>query len=101
MNPVKLDIASQIAGIQMPKPAGETKRPDGESFDSVLKGFVNDVNELQHKAADVEGKFLTGEISDVHEVMLASEEASIAFELLMEIRNKLVESYKEIIRTPA
>jgi len=101
MNPVKLDIASQITGLPAPKLTDNVKSSENESFQSVLKSFVNDVNDLQHKAADVEHKFLTGEISDVHQVMLASEEASISFELLMEIRNKLVESYKEIIRTPA
>jgi flagellar hook-basal body complex protein FliE len=102
MNPLKINPATQFASlppvVEMRPSAKET---DGENFGSLLKSFVQDVDKLQHDAADVEKKFLSGEISDVHQVMIAAEEASVAFELLMEIRNKLIESYKEIIRTPA
>jgi len=72
-----------------------------ESFATLLKDMVKDVNDLQSKAADKEKQFLRGEISDVHEVMIAAEEASVAFSLLMEIRNKLLDSYREIMRMQA
>jgi flagellar hook-basal body complex protein FliE len=101
MNPIRVDIPSQLVDLPSIKKDTSTKEADGESFGDMLKSFVQDVNELQHNSADVEKKFLTGEITDVHEVMLAAQEASVAFELLMEIRNKLMESYQEIIRTPA
>lgn len=101
MNPVRVDITSQLVDLPSIKKTTSTKEADGGSFGDMLKSFVQDVNELQHNSADVEKKFLTGEITDVHEVMLAAQEASVAFELLMEIRNKLMESYQEIIRTPA
>jgi flagellar hook-basal body complex protein FliE len=59
---------------------------------------VQSVNDLQTKAADTETSFLKGDITDVHQVMISVEEASVAFELLMEIRNKLLDSYQQIIR---
>jgi len=77
------------------------EKPKQENFGHLLKQMVNDVNELQHKAAEKEKQFLRGEISDVHQVMIAAEEASVAFSLLMEIRNKLLDSYKEIMRMQA
>jgi len=101
MNPIKLNTVTQIASLPSISGKVQSEPTEEGSFGSALKSFVEDVNDLQHNAASMEQKFLTGEVTDVHEVMLAAEEASVAFELLMEIRNKLMESYKEIIRTPA
>ena len=101
MNPVRVDIPLPSTGNPVTRPVASTPEADGRSFGQLLKSFVQDVNSLQHDSVDIEKKFLNGDITDLHQVMLAAEEASIAFELLMEIRNKLIESYKEIIRTPA
>ncbi len=68
------------------------------SFPEVLKEMVNNTNDLQHKAAEIAEKFVIGEISDIHEVMVAAEEAGVALELVMEIRNKLIEAYQELMR---
>ena len=101
MNPIQVNIPSQIVDLPSLGKTNKIQEEGGESFGQMLKSFVQDVNALQHNSGDMEKKFLTGEVTDVHQVMLAAEEASVAFELLMEIRNKLLESYKEIIRTPA
>ncbi len=77
------------------------EEPKQEGFGDLLKELVGGVNELQHEAAAREEAFLKGEITDVHQVMIAAEEASVAFDLLMEIRNKLLDSYKEIMRMQA
>lgn len=101
MNPIQVNITSQIVDLPSLGKTNKIQEEGGESFGQMLKSFVQDVNALQHSSGDMEKKFLTGEVTDVHQVMLAAEEASVAFELLMEIRNKLLESFKEIIRTPA
>jgi flagellar hook-basal body complex protein FliE len=72
-----------------------------EGFGDLLKEMVGDVNELQHAAGDKQKQFMRGEITDVHEIMIAAEEASVAFSLLMEIRNKLLDAYREIMRMQA
>ncbi|MHB9031051.1 MAG: flagellar hook-basal body complex protein FliE [Candidatus Latescibacterota bacterium] len=72
----------------------------GESFAQVLERFVSDVNTLQNKASESIEKLATGEISDVHQVMIAVEEANTAMEFMLEIRNKIVEAYQEIMRMP-
>ncbi len=70
----------------------------GESFGDVLKGMLSETNKLQTDAAEIAQKFATGEIDDIHDVMIAAEKAGVAFELVMEIRNKLIESYQELMR---
>ena len=71
-----------------------------ESFNSVLKKFVEDVDSLQNNALESVEKLTTGEITDVHDVMIAVEEANTAMEFMLEIRNKIVEAYQEIMRMP-
>jgi flagellar hook-basal body complex protein FliE len=72
----------------------------GGGFADTLKKLVSDVNEMQVTADDKTKKFATGEIKDLHEVMAASEEASISLMLLIELRNKALDAYKELMRTP-
>ena len=83
------------------KPPGVEKGADGgESFAGVLEKFVDDVNTLQNKASESIEKLAAGEISDVHQVMIAVEEAGTAMEFMLEIRNKIVDAYQEVMRMP-
>ena len=66
--------------------------------DTRLKTALQQVNDLQLHAADQVERLVAGEQVDLHEVMISSEEAAIAFELMLEIRNKLVEAYQELQR---
>ena len=67
-------------------------------FDSILSRFLDDVNELQARSGQVERQAMEGTVEDIHQVMIAAEEAGIAFELLVELRNKLIEAYHELMR---
>lgn len=69
-----------------------------KSFEETLKGFISDVNNLQQDAGKSVEKLLTGEIKDVHDVMVAVEKAGTSFELMMEIRNKMIDAYREVMR---
>ena len=70
------------------------------SFDNVLKKFVTDVNSLQVQADELQNNLATDEVTDVHDVMIAVEKANISMELMLEIRNKIIEAYQEIMRMP-
>ncbi len=99
MNPITINTLPQE--LTFPKSQVLPKAdPSLSSFKDTLSQFVNSVNDLQSRAADTETAFLKGDVSDVHQVMIAVEEASVAFELLMEIRNKLLEAYQTIQRMP-
>ena len=71
-----------------------------ESFEKTLKKFITDVNSLQNQAAESTVNLAKGEVEDVHDVMIAVEKANIAMELMLEIRNKIVEAYQEVMRMP-
>lgn len=70
---------------------------DGSSFADSLEKALGQVSELQTESQDAISAFLRGEPVEVHEVMAATEEAGIALEMLIEVRNKLTEAYRSII----
>ena len=75
---------------------GELKK--SQSFGQIFKDMLTETNDLQSEAGRIAQSFSLGEIADIHEVMIAAEKAGVAFELVMEIRNKLVEAYHEFMR---
>ncbi len=83
------------AGIQSPTAQQEPGKP---SFSEVLGGLVSDVNKMQQAAAQTTDKLLAGELEDVHQVVVAMEEAATSFKLLMEVRNKMVDAYREVMK---
>lgn len=69
-----------------------------KSFSDVLGDAVNAVN-TAHKEADVKMQELaTGKSQNIHETMIAAEKADIALRLMVQVRNKVIEAYQEIMR---
>ncbi|HBL36860.1 MAG TPA: flagellar hook-basal body complex protein FliE [Firmicutes bacterium] len=69
-------------------------------FEEMLKGYIGEVNKLQLKAEEMDQQFAAGTIENVHEVTIAAEKAALALDLTLQIRNKVVEAYQEIMRMP-
>ena len=80
-------------------PGEQAKKANDGSFGAVLKRMLNEVNEAQVNANEALKGFLTGEVQDIHQVVLATEEARLMLELAVQVRNKIVEAYQEISRT--
>ena len=78
----------------------EGTEPKGRSFRETLVDFLRDVNRMQKEADRAAKELAKGEVTDLHQVMIRAEEAQIAFQLLLEIRNKVIEAYQEIMRMP-
>ena len=95
MNVSKLEV-SKLYEKQKKSMLEGTQESNATGFKDILSGFMNDVNDLQSKADDKIEKLATGEIKDLHEVMIAATEADTSFKIMMEIRNKLMSAYKEI-----
>ena len=97
-------MTGEINGIQGVSglPGGGPKKIEqsGEKFSDVLSKFIEDVSDLQNQADKSIEKLAAGEVADVHQVMKAVEEANIALELMLEIRNRIVDAYQEIMRMP-
>ncbi|HRT68551.1 MAG TPA: flagellar hook-basal body complex protein FliE, partial [Bacteroidota bacterium] len=62
------------------------------------KGFVADVNNQQIESKNATESFIKGEPVDIHDVMITVEKAKTSFELLMELRNKGLDLYREVLR---
>jgi len=82
----------------LPGRLSPAQQAGGPSFKDTLNGFLGEVNQLQLKASQSVQRLAAGEITDVHQVMTASEEAKLSFNMLMEIRNKVMEAYQEVMR---
>lgn len=78
----------------------ETKGGMEASFTEVLGNMLNSVNDLQFDAARVQELAAAGEVADLHDVMIALEKAGVAMDLLLEIRNKLVDAYETLVTMP-
>ncbi|MDP7422389.1 MAG: flagellar hook-basal body complex protein FliE [bacterium] len=69
-------------------------------FGDLLDGAIGNLSKLEVEADRLTEKLATGEIEDVHQVMIAAEKAKLAFQFALEVRNKIVNAYKEIMRMP-
>jgi flagellar hook-basal body complex protein FliE len=70
------------------------------NFSEVFGNLLDSVNSLQMDAGKAQELLASGDAADLHQVMIAAEEAGIAMDLLLEIRNKLVDTYQTIMRMP-
>jgi flagellar hook-basal body complex protein FliE len=79
---------------------GINEQQTGHGFKETVNNFINDVNDLQLKAGESIENFASGDVENVHEVMIAMSKAEVSFKFMMETRNKLVDAYKEIMKMP-
>lgn len=68
------------------------------SFSEVLKESINKVGELEKEASQQTEKLVKMEGQDIHNTMIAVEKADLSFQLMMQIRNKIISAYEEIMR---
>ncbi len=94
-----IQFSNPITSIRPPVsiPSGRAvETPKGKDFKSILLDSLDEVNRLQREADTGVQKLLTGETDNVSEVLAAVNKAGVAFDLLMEVRNKLADAYREI-----
>ena len=78
-----------------------TQEPDPATFGSMLAHSLNEVNQLHVAADDAVGSLAAGKQKDIHQTMIALEKADVAFQLLMQVRNKIIAAYETIMRMQA
>jgi flagellar hook-basal body complex protein FliE len=94
-------IDALLGGIQtrpLP-PVGPQDRPPGTSFGRSLAGMVGAVEAANTQANQAVGQMLDG-TGDVHEAMIALQRADLTLQFSVQVRNKLVQAYQEIMRMP-
>jgi len=95
----------QIKSINSPSTAELLKQKDtlstssGDAFANHLKSALNEVNELQVQKDEAVADIATGQVKDLHQAALAIDKAEINMKMMLEIRNKALNAYKELGRT--
>ena len=96
MNTIKsLELLSTKAPLTEPKPAPQTANTD---FGAHLNKALGEVNALQEKADQAIQQLVGEGKGDLQDTMVALEKADVSFRLMMQIRNKVLEAYQEIMR---
>ena len=93
-----------ISAIQPVRPldpgqlAGTSAHRSGAAFSDLLHAAYNRVEASGAEATRMTESFLNGDRQDLHSVALASQKASLEFEMLLQVRNKIVQAYQEVMR---
>jgi flagellar hook-basal body complex protein FliE len=85
----------------MPAPAGPAapaSEPAGASFGKMLNEAIQQVNDVEKSSQGELQKYLGNE-SDLHSVMISLEKADLSFQMMMQVRNKIVQAYQEIMKS--
>jgi flagellar hook-basal body complex protein FliE len=88
-----------IAGIPLLSAPAAVSKPTG-AFQDVLSNAIKDVEAFGQNASASVDRFLSGEGEELHSTILATQRAELSFDLFLQVRNKVVSAYQEIMRMP-
>ena len=92
------ELQSALSRLTPDISANKSAQDTTKSFEDTLNGFINNVNDLQNSANTAMDKMASGQPADVNEVMVAMEKAKVSFDMLLQIRNKMLDAYKQIMQ---
>ena len=95
-----IDRSQLLQQLHTPQPATEAPAAGGPAggFANALKSALDGVNSVQSNAESLSTAYERGEVTDVAKVMLARQEAGVAFEATLQVRNRLLSAYQDIMR---
>lgn len=70
----------------------------GKKFSAFLHDAINSLNVQQEEVHKLNTQFILGDLEDAHQLLIAAQKASISLELTVQVRNKVIEAYQEIMR---
>lgn len=73
---------------------------DQPKFSDMVTDLLQSVNGVQNEAAAIQQAYLAGEEVELHQMMIKAEEAGISMDLLLEIRNRLIDAYNDLMKMP-
>ena len=96
-------MAFPITSVQAPVAIPQIDRIGGASssssdFRSALKDAIGRVEQFRQNSDTAIGKFLSGEDEEIHKVALAAQQAEMSFDLFLQVRNKVISAYQEVMR---
>jgi len=87
------DLLNSKSGVKKNTPSG------GEQFANVLKKSISETNSIQVDSQKAMADIATGQVKDLHQAAIAIDKAENSMKLMLEVRNKALTAYKEILRT--
>lgn len=78
----------------------KAEKSEKENFTEMFTNMLNSVDGLQKDAGQIQEAFMNGEEVELHELMIKAEEAGVSMDLLLEVRNKLINAYNQIMQMP-
>ena len=100
-NSISPSELQQLASVNSDTPL-QTTTPvssgSGANFEKMLGGFVNEVAQKQAAAGSAVSGLLSGQNVSLHQAMITMEEANVSFQMMVEVRNRLLEGYQELMR---
>jgi flagellar hook-basal body complex protein FliE len=93
-----LDRGQSIETPLAPSSADPTTGVTGKSFTEMLKDSIDKTNDIQIQADNAAKELAAGRNKNIHETMLMLEKADMSFKLMMQVRNKIIEAYREVMR---
>jgi flagellar hook-basal body complex protein FliE len=87
-----------LPDLNLPTTKPANTEQGGTSFSEILGTAIQEVNDLQSQAGEQVQKAMTGEMTDIHTAMIAVQKADVSFQMMMQVRNKLVSAYQEIMK---
>ena len=97
----QIEHTKKLQSVEFPNSTQNLERTgETKSFDGIVGKFINEVDAKQKASVAETNKMLLGETDNVHQAMIASQEAGVAFNMMVELRNKLVQSYQELMKMP-
>lgn len=76
---------------------GSKAKEGGVNFAKGLNQALDNLNKVQNEADDMVTRMIAGQVDDIHQVVLAVEKANLSLQLAVQVRNKVVEAYQEIM----
>lgn len=93
------DIRRQLEDISIKSRIQSPQEKPGDNFSAVLKNALDEVNTDQLKAETSIQDYVSGKETSLHNTLISLEKADISFKLMMQVRNKLLDAYQQIMRT--
>ena len=93
-----LPVNLSIPAIQAPAALGAASSSGGAAFQNVLQDAISKVEGFGKTADTSINNFLSGEGEELHDVAVKSEQAELSFNLFLQVRNKIVSAYQEVMR---
>lgn len=94
---MKINSMAQMPKLTMANATAKQEETKGTSFGDVINDAINKVNNLQVESSQKTEDFITGVSDDIHSVIIAGSKADLALQMTLQVRNKVMDAYKEIM----